>query len=318
MTTILVADDDPSSRTLLCDILRPHGYRVHEAADGISAGEVFHRLQPDVVVLDVRMPMAGGIEVCRLIKENPATCLTPVVLVTASDSRAERLLGIDAGADDFLTKPVDPLELMARVRSLARLKAHTDELEQAETVLFSLAASIEERDPSTSGHCARLSSHAAALGKRLGLPAEQIVALTRGGLVHDIGKLSVPDSILLKGEALNEAEERVMQQHPLVGERICAPLKSMRLVLPIIRHHHERWNGSGYPDGLRGEAIPLTARVLQVVDIFDALTMDRPYRAALSREAALTAMRQEAEGERLDRRVFETFAALLRDTEAVG
>ncbi len=318
MPTILVADDDPCARVLLCDILRPQGYCVHEAEDGISAAETFQRLQPDVVLLDVRMPMAGGIEVCRLIKENPATCLTPVVLVTANGSRADRLLGIEAGADDFLTKPVDPLELMARVRSLARLKAHTDELERAETVLFSLAASIEERDPSTSGHCARLSSYAAALGKRLGLPSEEIVALTRGGLVHDIGKLGVPDAILLKREELDDEEKQVMRQHPVVGERICAPLKSMRLVLPIIRHHHERWDGSGYPDGLRGESIPLTARVLQVVDIFDALTMDRPYRAAVPREAALAAMRLEAASECLDRRVLEAFIGLLHDNEDGG
>jgi putative two-component system response regulator len=203
--------------------------------------------------------------------------------------------GITCGADDFLNKPVNRLELLARTRSLLRLKEFTDELENAETVLFSLALSIEAKDPYTRGHCDRLSAYSVALAERLGLPKEQCVALRRAGVIHDIGKICVPESILLKKGPLSDAEWIIMKQHPAAGERICSPLKSFRLVLPIIRHHHEKLNGSGYPDGLEGDCIPLTARILQVADIYDALTTDRPYRAALPRQEAFSILRAEVQ-----------------------
>jgi len=174
-----------------------------------------------------------------------------------------------------------------------RLKHFTDELDNAETVLFSLALSIEAKDPYTEGHCDRLSKYSVALGEKLGLPQDLRVALRRGGLVHDIGKLAVPESILLKPGPLTPEERKIMEKHTIDGERICAPLRSFRHVLPIIRHHHEKWDGSGYPDGLKGEKIPLTARILQVTDIYDALTTDRPYRKALPLEKALAIMREE-------------------------
>src|SRR5262249_16992455 len=171
---------------------------------------------------------------------------------------------------------------MARVRSLLRLKAFTDELERAEAVLYALARSIEGKDPYTLGHCERLEGLSAQLGERVGLTADEIKALRRAGIVHDIGKVAVPDSILLKHGHLTSTEQRIMRQHPLVGEQICTPLKSFNLVLPIIRHHHEKMDGSGYPDGLEGVKIPLTARILQIVDIYDALITARPYKPALS------------------------------------
>jgi putative two-component system response regulator len=192
-----------------------------------------------------------GFEVCRRLKSNSATRLVPIVLVTALSAVEDRVRGLEAGADDFLIKPVDRTELLARVRSLLSLKAFTDELEQAETVLFSLAQSIEGKDPYTEGHCQRLSDYSAYLAERMGLPLEQITALRRAGIVHDIGKIAVPDAILLKPAKLTPEEFQAMQQHPLVGERICGPLKSFRLVLPIIRHHHEKLDGTGYPDGLK-------------------------------------------------------------------
>jgi len=215
--------------------------------------------------------------------------------VTGLTDSGDRIRGIECGADDFLSKPINKEELLARVRSLLRLKQFTDELENAETVLFSLALSIEAKDPYTEGHCDRLSKYSVALAERLNLPDELRVALRRAGTVHDIGKVAVPEHILLKPGPLTPEEWKVMKQHPLVGERICAPLKSFRHVLPVIRHHHEKLDGSGYPDGLKGEEIPLTARILQTVDIYDALTTSRPYRKALSSKETFTLMREEVE-----------------------
>jgi putative two-component system response regulator len=187
------------------------------------------------------------------------------------------------------------------------LKSYTDELERAESVLFALARSIEAKDPYTEGHCERLADHSACLGERLGLSEEEITALRRAGIVHDVGKVAVPDAILLKSGPLTPEEWKVMRDHPVVGERICRPLKSFRLVLPIIRHHHEKLDGSGYPDGLKGEQIPLTARILQIVDIYDALTTERPYKKALSRAEALATMRGEIQRGWWDPKVFDAF-----------
>src|SRR5271168_600677 len=258
------------------------------------------------------MPGIDGFEVCRRIKETPETRLTPVVLITGLSDTEDRIRGITAGADDFLSKPIDINELLARTRSLLRLKQYTDELENAEVVLFSLALSIEARDPYTRGHCERLAEMSVMLGQKLGLPDDQIKALRRGGIVHDIGKVVVPDAILLKPGPLSPGEIAVMRKHPVVGERICAPLKTLRLVLPIIRHHHEKHDGSGYPDGLQGDEIPLTARILQLADVYDALTTDRPYKVAFTPEVALDLMGEEAERGWWDRGLFEAFREMIR------
>jgi putative two-component system response regulator len=308
---ILVVDDDASARSGLELLLRRQGYDVRSAADGLSALAECTAFQPDLVLLDVVMPGLSGFEVCRQIKAHAETRLIPVVLVTGLSERDNRLEGIDAGADDFLNKPIDVNELSARVRSLLRLKSFTDELENAEAVLFSLALSIEARDPHTYGHCARLAEFSAGLGEQLGLPEEELKALRRAGVVHDVGKVVVPDAVLLKRGPLSVKEQMLMRQHPIVGERICAPLKSFRLVLPIIRHHHERWDGSGYPDGIEGEAIPLTARVLQVADVYDALTTDRPYKRALAPAEAWKVIQDEARRGWRDRRLVEEFKGLM-------
>jgi putative two-component system response regulator len=290
---VLVADDDASIRELLEEILGSEGLQVMTVANGLRLLETFEQFRPDLVLLDVDMPFVNGFEVSKRLKSNPDTRLTPVVLVTGLSASADRIRGIQAGADGFLTKPFDRSELTAQVRSLLSLKAHTDELERAESVLFVLARSIEGKDPYTQGHCERLSNYSDQLAKRIGLPEEQIIALQRGAIVHDIGKVAVSDAILLKPARLTPEEWAIMKEHPAIGERICAPLKSFRSVLPIIRHHHEKLDGSGYPDGLRGKEIPVTAQVLQIVDVFDALSTERPYKRAFSPEEALETMREE-------------------------
>jgi putative two-component system response regulator len=311
--TILVADDHSANRELLEELLTTSGFTVVTADDGAAALQKFKSLKPDLVLLDVMMPHLNGFEVCARIKADKETYLTPVILVTALSAKEDRVAGISSGADDFLTRPIDQSELLARVRALVRLKRHTDELEQAETVLFALAQSIESKDPYTEHHCDRLSSYASRLGRSLGLPKEQITALERAGIVHDIGKVAVPDAILLKPGKLTDEEWKIMREHPVIGERICAPLKSFRLVLPIIRHHHEKADGSGYPDGLRGDEIPMTARVLQIVDVFDALTTARPYKRALSVEETLEIMALEVAKGWWDQHVFENFSKLIAE-----
>jgi len=314
--TILVADDQAANRELFDELLSSEGFNVLTAEDGASALENLNLVNIDLVLLDVMMPELNGFEVCTKIKANPETYLIPVVLVTALSAKQDRIEGIRVGADDFLTRPVDRTELLTRVRSLIKLKHRTDELERAESVLFALARSIEGKDPYTHGHCERLMNYSVSLGEHLGLPEEQVVALRRAGIVHDIGKVAVPDAILLKPAKLTAEEWALMKEHPVVGERICAPLKSFRSVLPIIRHHHEKLDGTGYPDGLRGDAIPVTARILQVVDVYDALTTERPYKPAFSMTDALETMKQEVAKGWWDPQIFSEFEQLVRSGTA--
>ncbi|MGA9385657.1 MAG: HD domain-containing phosphohydrolase [Candidatus Sulfotelmatobacter sp.] len=315
--TILVADDQVSNRELLEELLTAEGFKVATVSDGTAALEQLSIVPIDLVLLDVMMPHLNGFQTCEKIKANPETYLIPVILVTALTDKQDRIEGIKAGADDFLTRPVDRTELLARVRSLLKLKLRTDELERAESVLFTLARSIEGKDPYTHGHCERLAEYSTRLGEQLGLAEEHITALRRAGVVHDVGKIAVPDAILLKPGRLTEDEWKIVREHPVVGERICAPLKSFRLVLPIIRHHHEKLDGSGYPDGLCGEAIPATARIMQIVDVFDALTTERPYKKALCETEALQIMGQEVAKGWWDRQIFEEFERLV-NRDSVG
>src|ERR1700693_2458721 len=243
--TILVADDQATNRELLEELLTTEGFKVASVSNGTAALEQLSILPIDLVLLDVMMPQLNGFQTCEKSKANPETYLIPVILITALSDKQDRLEGIKAGADDFLTRPVDRTELLARVGSLLKLKQRTDELERAESVLFSLARSIEGKDPYTHGHCERLSEYSARLGEHLKLSEGQLIALRRAGVVHDIGKVAVPDSILLKPGRLTEEEWKVIREHSVVGERICAPLKSFRLVLPIIRYHHAKLDGSG-------------------------------------------------------------------------
>ncbi len=292
---ILVVDDNPDTMMLLRELLETRDYNVTAVSDAGQAEAEVRRDPPDLILSDVVMPGKSGYELCRQLKNDPATRLIPFVLITGLSDREDRLRGIEAGADDFLNKPIFSEELFARVNSLIKLKEFTDELENAESVLCTLGLSVESRDPYTEGHCERLADNAVMLGHHLSLDEDSIVALRRGGYLHDLGKIAVPDEILKKGSNLTAEEWKIMKQHPITGENICRPLKSLRLVLPIIRSHHEHCDGSGYPDGLRKAEIPLLSRVLQVVDVYDALRTARPYKPVLSHEQAAATMRKEAQ-----------------------
>ena len=289
----MVADDIAGNCRLLESLLAPDGHVVRRASDGAEAVRAVHDRMPDLVLMDVMMPRVDGFEACRAIKQDPSTRLTPVVLVTALNDTASRIRGIEVGADDFVSKPFNVPELQARVRSLLRIKRYTDDLDSAESVIVSLALTIEARDAATDGHCQRLAHYASALGRSLGLDDDDVSALRRGGFLHDVGKVGIPDAVLLKPGRLTREEYELIKQHTIIGDRLCGELRSLRKVRPIVRHHHERLDGSGYPDGLQGAAIPLLAQLMGIVDVFDALTTDRPYRVALSFAQAAEELRQE-------------------------
>ena len=313
--TILVVDDLEASVRLLERLLVRDGHRVLIARDGAEAIAQVERQPPDVILMDVVMPTLDGFETCRRLKENPSTRLVPIVLLTAMQESGGRVRGLEAGADDFLRKPVDPAELSARVRSLVRLRRYTDELDTAESVILSLALTIEARDATTDGHCQRLAHYAVDLGREAGLAEDELAALAKGGFLHDIGKVGIPDAILLKPAPLTPVEFAVMKRHTEIGDRLCGQLRSLRRVRPIVRHHHELLDGSGYPDGLRGGAIPLLAQIMGVVDVFDALISSRPYKAPIGVERAFDQLTAEAAGGRRDRdlvKAFERIAARLQ------
>jgi len=315
---ILVVDDNPDVVLLMQELLASRGYDAVAVSHAAEAEAQIKREPPDLILLDVVMPGKSGYEICREIKESPATRLIPVVLITGLSDREDKLRGIEAGADDFLNKPIFAEELFARVKSLLKLKEFTDELESAETVLCTLGLSVEARDPYTEGHCDRLARYAVELGEHLRLDDDSLVALRRGGYLHDLGKIAVPDEILKKGSNLTPAEWEIMKLHPITGETICKPLKSLRLVLPIIRSHHEHPNGSGYPDRLRSNEIPLLARVLQVVDAYDALRTARPYKPALSHEQADLTMHDEARAGLWDPELVNEFFDMLTKQRQVA
>ena len=310
---ILVVDDEPSQRELLSEMLGIEGYLVDCASDGRLAELILRSSSPDLVLLDVNLPFRDGFELCRVIREDPDLRLIPVILVTGLTEAEDRLRGIEAGADDFLSKPFDRAELKARVRSLLRRKEYTDELDRADQVLMALGRSIEAKDPYTEGHCARISEYSVLLGEELRLSSDDLRALRIAGSVHDIGKIGVPDAILLKKGPLLLEEWEIMRDHTVIGERICSPLRSFHPVLPIIRSHHEKQDGSGYPDGLRADRVPLLARVMQLADVFDALTTERSYKHAVDTGAALAQMQIEVEKGWWDPALFRVFVRLVAD-----
>ncbi len=292
--TILIVDDIELNRRLLKAMLKTAAYRILEAARPSTALAILEREKVDLVVVDLVMPEMSGPEFCHLLKSERRTQLIPILMMTSVQGTENEVAGIESGADEFLIKPLQPAVARTRIRAMLRNKALTDSLEEAETILFALAQAVERRDKYTGMHCERLTTYSLALGQALGLPRQEQLALYRGSYLHDIGKIGIPDGILFKRGLLTDEEWQTMRLHTIRGEDICKPMKTLAPVLPIIRSHHERWDGSGYPDGLRGEEIPLLARILQVADIYDALTTARPYKPAFSHQHAIEIMIEEA------------------------
>jgi putative two-component system response regulator len=313
---VLAVDDDPGALEALSDALGTLEFKVWQALDGGSALVLAREHQPDVVLLDVMMPGMDGYEVCRQLKQDPETRLIPVVFLTGYGSREARLKGLEAGATDFLNKPCDLVELEVRVRNLINFRRLTLELDSAEQMVFSIARTVEARDQETGDHCGRLAQMSVRLGERLSLNDDMLTALRRGAYLHDLGKVGIPDAILLKPGPLTVDEWEVMKRHVEIGVEICSPLRSLRPVLPLIRHHHERYDGSGYPDGLAGDDIPLIARVFQVVDVYDALRFDRCYRKALCREEAVGIMKKETALGYWDKLILHEFLEMIDEDDA--
>jgi putative two-component system response regulator len=304
---VLIVDDDLLVRETMRDYVEALGYAVRDVGSAEEALADLAKELPDVILLDVRMPGISGVELCRQLKEDPVTHLIPVVLLTAERELDARVAGLAAGADDYFTKPVHPRELGARLRSLIRLKRVLAELEEAESLITSLALTIEARDPYTAGHCIRLARLATAFGERLGLSEEEQKALRLGGYLHDLGKIAVPDGVLLKAGPLTADERRLMEEHPVAGDRLVGPMRTLGLVRPIIRHHHERWDGRGYPDRLGAEEAPLLARLMAIVDVYDALCTERPYKGPLAEQEALKSLREGARSGQFDPELVRVF-----------
>ncbi|MCL6544696.1 MAG: response regulator [Bryobacteraceae bacterium] len=310
--TILILDHAEINRRLLRSMLRTERYRILEARHPNEALALIRNEPVDLVILDLVLTGMSGPEFCRALKSDRRSQLIPILMLTSVQGAENEIEGIESGADEYLLKPVHPAVLRSRVRAMVRHKLAINTLEEAESILFALAQAIEQRDAYTAGHCERLACYSVAIGMALGLPRTQLLALHRGGFLHDIGKISIPDAILHKPGPLTAGEWALVKRHPIKGEEICSEMKSLRPVLPIIRSHHERWDGSGYPDGLRGKQIPLVARILQLSDIYDALTTARPYKPALTPSEALGILTEQAKRGWRDPELVEVFGELHR------
>jgi putative two-component system response regulator len=288
----LIIDDDADVRRLLRKLLTAARYGVEEFEE---AGPGLARIReeaPDLVLLDLRLPDRSGHDVLEEIRSDPRTRLLPVVMLTGYATSDEKIRATRAGVTDFLAKPFFPEELLPRVRSLVLLKQFGDEHEHAEHVILTLARTIDARDPYTAGHSGRVADHADRIAQRLGLDPPSRTDMRRGALFHDLGKIVVPDAILHKPGKLTDEERRIIEEHPVVGRELLSPMRTMRKTLPIVYSHHERLDGSGYPEGIAGDGIPITVRIVTVCDAFDALTHDRSYRNALSVETAFEVLEE--------------------------
>ena len=307
---VLVVDDSAANRELIEACLAEVECDVRLASDGQAAVATMQATPPDLVLLDVQMPGMDGYQVCRWIKSSATLRLVPVVMLTALNQTEDRVAALEAGADDFMSKPVERVELVARVKSALRLKGVYDRLDNAEQVIFALAAAVEAKDAHTERHTNRVAESARQMGIRMGLSEADLDALYRGGMIHDIGKIGVDDAILRKPGPLNDQELVLMRAHPVIGANIVRPLRSGSDILPIIRHHHEWFDGRGYPDGLRGTDIPLLARIVAICDAYDALVNDRPYRTSRTPDEAIRILLGGA-GRQWDPRLVELFVAEL-------
>jgi putative two-component system response regulator len=311
LSTILVVDDSDLDQRTLRSLLESEGYRVLTAVCAAQTFEILESELVDLVVLE--MSVMGGTESCRRIRGDHRTELVPVLMLSRLQGVEHEIAGVGSGADGFIARPYHPEVLRTRVRSMLRHKATVDRLEESETILLAMAQAVEQRDNNTAGHCERLAALGVAMGMAMELPSQHLLALHRGGYLHDIGKIGMPDAVLFKRGPLSEAEWRTMRTHTTKGEEICRPMKCLAPVLPIIRSHHERWDGTGYPDGLSGNGIPLLARVLQFADIYDALTATRSYKEAMTSADALRLMQEETDRGWHDPELMRLFLRLQHD-----
>jgi putative two-component system response regulator len=309
---IVVAEDDMATRALLRASLERAGYQVRAFEDGAAALDEILRRPPDVALLDIGLPEMDGLAVTRAIRSDPGTALLPIILVTARGRLEDKVAGLDAGASDFITKPFQPAELLARVRTNLRLSSAISRLETTQDVLVALATAIDAKDPMTEHHCARVAERAIALGSAAGLADAAVDAIGYGAVLPDIGKIGIPEALLLKTGELTPDERAEMQRHSAIGSEILAPLRLGRIVGPVVRSHHERWDGSGYPDGLRGGAIPIGARIVAIVDAHDAMTHDRVYRPRLDPDDARRELVRCA-GSQFDPELVELYLAMLEE-----
>lgn len=311
---VLIVDDDAVNIAIMEQILAPLDYEVLKAVSGEEALAIVFRTDIDLILLDVMMPEGiDGYEVCRRLKCKEETRMIPIIIVTVLEEGEAKIAAIESGADDFIIKPPDSVELRTRAKSLIKVKRLNQNLINIENLLISLANMVEAKDAYTDGHIKRVAGLSQDLGRRLGLSVHQLEALKLGGILHDIGKLSIPGEILSKPSRLSDKEWELMKNHAGIGHKLCLPLKgSLGAALDIIRHHHEKLNGSGYPDGLMSNEISMPTRIMAVVDIYDALVTDRPYRKAMSKEEALAVLREEADKGELDIDVVNALENLVR------
>ena len=308
---ILIADDDAQGLEILRQIMLNQGYEVLTAREGMAAQEIIVQNKPDLIILDNYMPGVSGSEICHFVKSDPKTRLIPVVMLTGYTETPDKLEAIEAGADDFVNKPYKAVELTTRIKSLLKVKALNDQLDSAEEVIFALAKAIEAKDSYTQGHTERVSQFAVVVAHHMQLSDSDQSALYKGGILHDVGKIAIPDSILNKPGKLTDEEFNIIRSHPDRGEKICKPLNSIQNALPVIRYHHERLDGTGYPDKLSGDNVPLIARIMAIVDVYDALTSTRSYRVALSQEKAFSILEEEAGKGWWDKEIVKEFKKMV-------
>ncbi|MHB8618272.1 MAG: response regulator [Chloroflexota bacterium] len=314
---VLVVDDNDDNRLLVRTYLANEGYAIREAANGERALEMVRYSLPDIVLLDVQMPGLSGYDVCERLRSLPNGRLVPVIMVTALHEPMDKVAAADAGADDFISKPFSKLELLTRVRSLLRIKSLTDALDGAENTIVTLARALEARDPYTRGHSQRVGLYGARLAAKAGLSTADQQAMHIAGILHDVGKIGVCEDILQKPGKLDEGEWETMKRHPVIGAEICRPLRSVKRQLPAIRHHHERWDACGYPDGLGQHNIPLGARITAVCDAWDAMTSNRVYRAGMPVERAVSIL-EAGKGTQWDAELVGLFLANYREISLLG
>jgi len=308
---VLIIDDAVTIRSILHSILKKDGMEVYEAGGGREGIRLIENQDFDAILLDLEMPDMDGFAVCQHIRKTINNLFLPILVITATEDVIDRVFQM--GATDYIPKPVREQELLARVRSAVERKRLTDHLHDTENVLFGLARTIDMRDMHDSDHCERLADMCREFGEAVWCTAMEIETLCQAAWLHDIGKISIPDPILLKHGALTDKEWGIVHKHPLVGENICLNFRSIPATLQIIRHHHERWDGKGYPDELAGDDIPRLALIFQLLDAFDALVSERPYKAAYSPEQALDIMQEECEEGRWSPHFMEYFVEYIEE-----